>query len=427
MAEIILGCDKNNVSSDKKHQKTIASLLEKAGHTVKIMSVGPGALQNEMKKKTSKGKIAVFLVNGADLQTYKDAWYGMRPGGYYHTKYCYFGLQGYINQKTCTCEGAKKVKLKKAHDDHSSKSFTKDIVGMTTAEVMEKYKSRIAYACGSTVKELGENLVSVIGGGTNTSSSSSNSNQENYGSIKDALKDVLYGWDGDVECYLRDDTIHIRKIKSPDTATLELIEGKNVNLGSVSVTDVNPSTPNYVYCSFGKYDLSIKDDHLINRFGKISKKVTVPTSVKTLDKAKEFLQREWSKTKRDNGHSLECSTQGNTKWKNGWCRVYLPSFNINDYMYISKVSQDESGNGEWDCRLKLVDYPPGFGEPTTQQNKKSKSSDSKNSKTKSKSKTPEKAITDAAKKGFNSKTTTKKTIVAKKGTVKKKSIKGAST
>lgn len=419
MAEIILGCDLNRKSQDKKHQKEIAKILEKAGHTVKIMPVGPGALQDEMRKKTSKGKIAVFLVNGADLQTYKDAWYGMRPGGYYHTKYCYFGLQGYANKRTMTCHGAKTVKLHKAHDDNSKVSFTKDIVGMTTHEVMEKYKSRITYACGSTVEELGNNLVQVIGGGTNTTSNKSSSNQENYGTIKEALKDVLYGWDGEVECYIQDDTIHIHKIKSPTSAKLELIEGKNIILDSVSVTDVNPSNLNFVYCNFGDYELSIKDDNLIKRFGKISKKITMPKSIKTLSKAKDVLQMEWSKIKRDNGHVLECKVKGDTKWKTGWCRVYLPSFNINDYMYITKISQDESSSGEWECQLKLTDYPPGFGEPNTQNNNSKKSST--DSKTKNSKKTKsEKEVGNSSK---NSKTNTEKTMVAKKGTVKKKESK----
>ena len=45
-----------------------------------------------------------------------------------------------------------------------------------------------------------------------------------------------------------------------------------------------------------------------------------------------------------------------------WCRVYLPSFNIDDYMYIIKVSQEDD-DGNWVCSLALVDYPPSLGEP----------------------------------------------------------------
>ena len=364
MADIILGCDLNRPSADRQHQKIIANMFEKQGHTVKILAVGPGATQTEMRKKSSKGKIAIFLVNGACIGTYKDFWWGMHKG-YYHTKYCYFGLQGYAHKKTMTCSAAKTYKLPKAHDDRSSVSFTKELVGMTTHEVMEKYKEKIYYACGNSVEELGNNLLQVISGGNPTSSGSSGS--QNFGSIKEALTDVLYGWDGEVECYLRDDTVHIRKIKSPTTATLKLIEGENVYLDSVSVTDVNPSSINHISSDFKDYHLSISDDDRIERFGKISKKIVMGSGIKTLDKAKAFLQREWVKTKRDNGHVLECSVMGDAKWKNGWCRVYLPSFNIDDYMYITKVSQSDSSYG-WDCQLTLVDYPPGFGEPANQNN-----------------------------------------------------------
>lgn len=365
MANILLGCDKHSTSYDKKSQQVVKKILEKAGHTVEVLDVGPNFTQSAMSKKGSKGKIAIYMVNGVDLQTYKDFAQGIRQG-YYHVKYAYFGLQGYINSKTCTCNAAKTVKLKKAHDDASSDSYTKDLIGMTTAEVCEKYKNYIAYACGSSREELGNNLVKVIGGENNSSSS-----KDSGSSIKEALIDVLYGWDGEAECYIREDTVYIHKIPSPSTAKLSLIEGDNIDLGSVNVTDYNPSNINKLTCDFKDYTLTIQDDYLIKRFGTISSSVSVDKSIKKLSDAKEFLQREWNKIKRDNGHSLEVKTKGDSKWKQGlWCRVYLPSFNINDYMYITKVSQEDSG--QWDCNLTLVDYPPSFGEPSQTEQEDSK-------------------------------------------------------
>lgn len=373
LSTILLGCDHHSVSYDKQSQKTVADILEKAGHQVEILSVGPNHTQSAMGKKKNKGKVAIYMVNGADLQTYKDFAQGIKQG-YYHVKYAYFGLQGYINSKTCSCNGAKTAKLKKAHDDASSDSYTRDLWGMTTAEVCEKYKAQIAYACGSSREDLGENLVKVIGGSTNSSNNSSNSSSN----CKEALKDVLYNWDGEVECFLRDDTVHIRKIPSPHNATLSLIEGQNIDYDSVSVTDYNPSTVNYLTSSFDGYDLTIQDDYLIKRFGKISSSVSIDSEVTSLKDAKAFLQREWNKLKRDNGHSLEVKTAGDSKWKQGeWCRVYLPSFNIDDYMYIVKVSQDDSN--DWKCNLTLVDYPPGFGKPTNANNEEDSNSDGEES------------------------------------------------
>lgn len=356
MSSIILGCDKNKVSEDKKTQSIIKKILEKAGHTVTLADVGPGNSQKLMGKKKNKGKIIVFLVNGADLQTYKDFYTGMK-NGYYHTKYCYFGLQGWINKKTCTCEAAKTVKLKKASDDYSSKSFTSDIVGMTTAEVCEKYSDYIAYACGASAEELGNNLVKAMGGETN---STSNSNSAT--SIKEALRDVLSGWDGDVECFIRDDTVYVQKISDPSTAELSLIESKDIFYDSVTVTDVNPSTVNYLKVIYDNHIITVQDDSLIKRFGKISSTISAKNS-KTLKEAQSFARLEWAKLRRENGHKLECKVLGNSKWKVGkWCRVYLPSFNIDDYMYIIKVSQEDD-DGNWVCSLALVDYPPSLGEP----------------------------------------------------------------
>ena len=71
---------------------------------------------------------------------------------------------------------------------------------------------------------------------------------------------------------------------------------------------------------------------------------------------------------------MECKVLGNTKWKIGqWVRVYLPSFNIDDYMYLSKVSQDDS-DGDWVCNLTLVDYPPSLGEPEAKEESNDESS-----------------------------------------------------
>lgn len=365
MACILLGCDLQSKSYDQQSQKVVKRILEKAGHKVEVLSIGPNFTQIAMGKKSSKGKIAIYMVNGADIGTYKDFAQGIKQG-YYHVKHAYFGLQGYINKKTCSCEGAKSVKLSKAHDDnYSSKKYTSDVVGKTTAEVCEMYP-QIDYACGSSREELGNNLVKVIGG-----EASHNSSSENSSTIKEALKDVLYGWDGDAECFIKGDTVYIRKIKSPSTATLSLIEGDNIHADSVIITDVNPSTVNHLTCDFENTILTIKDDYLIKRFGKVSSSVKVDESIKSVDGVKEFLLREWAKIKRDNEHSLECEVKGDSKWQPGWAYVYLPSFNIEDYMYVSKISQDESANGDWGCKLTLVDYPPGFGEPVNKENDES--------------------------------------------------------
>ena len=355
MANIILGCDTNRVSEDKKTLNTISNKLKNAGHSVEVLSVGPNYVQSAMQKSRNKGKIAVFLVNGADLQTYKDFYQGITRG-YYYVKYAYFGLEGWISPSTCSCNGAKTAKLKKAHDDASSSSYTADIVGMTTDQVMKKYSSAINYACGSSVEELGNNLVKVMGGGTSSSGS-----EDSASTIKEAMREVLSEWDGDVTCYVREDTVYIHKIPDPTSAEITLAEGRDIIHESVKIKDVNPGTINHLTVTVNGTEYTFRDEKLIERFGEVKGTVSIDDN-KGID-GSTLANTEWVKIKRDNGHSVECKVFGDCKLKVGqWIRLYLPSFDIDDFMFLSKVSQDDD-DGNWLGNCTFVDYPPSLGEP----------------------------------------------------------------
>lgn len=65
---------------------------------------------------------------------------------------------------------------------------------------------------------------------------------------------------------------------------------------------------------------------------------------------------------RKSGHQIECKVIGNKRFEVGeWCRVYLPTFREDCIMFISKVSNESSADGEWLTSLTLVDYPPSLG------------------------------------------------------------------
>lgn len=166
--DIIMGCDSNNISEDRVTLQKMAKILRDAGHTVKTVPVGPSPLQNACKSSSASGKVAVFIVNGADLQTYKDFHDGISRG-YYHVSHCYFALEGWISKDTCTCSGATTAKLNWVADGVAPRSYVAELIGMTTAEVMQKYPE-CDYACGSSFEELSQNLVSVLGGQVNSSS-----------------------------------------------------------------------------------------------------------------------------------------------------------------------------------------------------------------------------------------------------------------
>ena len=75
-----------------------------------------------------------------------------------------------------------------------------------------------------------------------------------------------------------------------------------------------------------------------------------------------FALKQVGKARRKDGHKVECKVIGNKRFEVGeWCRVYLPSFNEDSIMFISKVSHDSSADNEWITSLTLVDYPPSLG------------------------------------------------------------------
>jgi hypothetical protein len=89
---------------------------------------------------------------------------------------------------------------------------------------------------------------------------------------------------------------------------------------------------------------------------------TVEKPITTYSEALKFGKLEVAKSKRDNGHSVECKVIGSNKWKPGkWVLVQLPSYDINDYMYLTKTDHSQSASDEWLTGVTLQDYPPSFG------------------------------------------------------------------
>ena len=186
-------------------------------------------------------------------------------------------------------------------------------------------------------------------------------------------------WDGDVEIRLEEDTVYVNKIPDPTTAKITIDEFNNAFYDSITVTDINSETTNKLVLKFKDYELTIKDDTLIKRFGEKKDTCKVTDDVKTLKDAKAFLNREWNKIRRDDGRQVELKVNGDPKWKTGmWVRVYLPSYFIDDYMYISKCSNDEDVGYIWNIIITLVDYPHRFGayvEETTEDTESTETTD----------------------------------------------------
>lgn len=404
MSYVVIGCDNNN-GKDHDFQNTVAKALEKQGHTVEKYPIGPNFASYAYSGK-SKGKIGVFIIAPA-LTALCDFY-----DGNINFKYSYFGIRGDVDSGMTNQNQFETVPIHKdKHGDCGSPSCN-PFNGKTYTYINNVTKSKCQAVFGATPEEMAENLIKAMGGETSNSDKGSSAS-----SIKEALKEVISAWDGDIECFVREDTVYVQKIADPTTSKLSIIEFQDVVYDSISITDINPQTPNILNINYKGIAYEIKDEDLIERFGENVKTISIndkdienkikeaknnikkyealklkykknskeykrieeyiKNNADKTDKNKilqEYIEREWKKLQRDNGRTLELEVKGNSKWKGGqWVRVYLPSFNIDDYMYISKMSQDDSE--EWTCNLTLVDYPPSLGKPTK---KDTKSTDNSN-------------------------------------------------
>ena len=350
MATVVLGCDHNN-SADSKWQNTVASALEKAGNTVEKLSIGPNAFASYSYSGKAKGKIGVFLL-AAGLTSICDLYDGNT-----NFKYAYFGIRGDIGNGISSQND---FDTKGIHKDHHGDCISKScnsFDGKTYPQINKITKAKCAAVYGGTPEEMGQNIIKAMGGETSSSGTSTGS------SIKNAIQEVLYEWNGDVECYLRNDTIYINKIRDPTSAKLQLVEDVNVFMDGISITDIDPNTPNKLIVKWKNNTFTIKDDARINRFGEVSK--TITSTNKSEKDAVDFAYYEWNKLLKDSGRKLECKVDGGPEWRIGqWVRVYIPSFNLNGYMYLTKVSHDD--NLKWKTNLTLEDWPPDLGTKPTE-------------------------------------------------------------
>lgn len=366
MTSYCVGCD-NIVGGESGLIHKVAQVLEKAGNQCEELSVGPNFVQSKGLSNGSKGKVAVFIVGGSDIGTYVDFKLGLE-NGYYNYKFIWFAFASWTatTDKWITENGLKKTGLVRAHDDNFSKqSDIAPYLGKSADNFFQKNKTIMNYVYGQSPEELAKK---ILGGGS--SSDEKDSGTSTATSIKESLKKAVSGWDGDVEIRLLDDTVYVNKIPDPTKTKLILNEFENVQYDSVTVTDINPQTTNKLTLHYQDYDLTLSDETLIKRFGEIQLEIEPDDTVKDYDTAVAFIQRTWNKIRRDDGRQVELKIQGDMAFRVGqWVRVFLPSFYIDDYMYIIRMSNDEDGTNNWSTGLTLVDYPPSFGSPQVEPEK----------------------------------------------------------
>ena len=358
MATVVIGCDRNN-GSDSKWQNTVANALKKAGHTVEKLSITSNAFADYSYQSKAKGKIGVYIIADG-IFSIADLTFGSTK-----FKYGYFIIRGDLGRSKMNSWSD--FKNNPIGRDPDCTSICNKIAGKTYSQMNEICKSKCQITFGKTAKEGADNLIKLMGG---KSSSSSSSKSSSVSSIKTCLQELLYPWNGEVYCFLRaDDTINIGRIPGPTKTRLSLVEGENVHLEGISLTDIDPKAPNKLVVNWGNKQFVLKDESRIKRFGE--KKKSISTNLKSESSVIDFAYKQFQKMLRNGGRVLECKVDGSPDWHIGnWVRVYIPSLELNGYMYITKTAHDD--NGEWDTSLTLKDYPPDLGTKPSQTNKDSK-------------------------------------------------------
>ena len=396
---VVLGCDSNGVN-DQAFMNAVQSKLESAGYTVEPLGIAPGPFADYSYSSSAQGKYGVYLMADSivSIADYSGATGGANSSGN-SFKMGVFGIRTDVITKL-QGDGWNKYPIR---PDGDCTSVCNKIANKTYPEIAEICKQDTRIVHGSRGEEMGDAVVEALGGKVEENEGGSAS------TIKDAIKEVMSAWDGEVEAFVRDMKMYIHKIKLPEQdCNLILSEGLNIESNSISVKDYCPNNTNKLVVHWnGGDDIIIQDNKRIERFGEKVKEVDAIKRVltngenkesssnstdekeestdkgyeevpaETYEEALEYARLEWNRCKREDCHEIELSTTGGSEWQHGrWVRVYIPSFEIDGYYYISRLSENMSN--EWKTSVTLVDYPPSFGEPkeeTTEESEEEESED----------------------------------------------------
>lgn len=382
-------CADNIDGKENTYINALCDAVKKKGHEAINGGVGPNTVQSHGLSSGASGQIGVFIVGGSDAGMYVDFRDGLKRGYYkYKMMWVVFASNTATTDKWITCNGLANTPLVRAWDDNYSGSSIES-VGQTAKAYFDANSQYIKYACGKLGCTFDDVINNFLAGGGMGSDEDGDSGAS---TIKEAIKEVMSAWDGEVEAYVRDFKMYIHKIKLPEqVCNLVLSEGLNIESKSINIKDYCPNNPNKLIVHWNGDDIIIQDNNRIERFGEkvkeldAVKRVLTTSATKkdssdeetttstdkgyeevpaeTYEEALEFARLEWNRCKREDCHEIELSTAGGAEWQEGlWVRVYIPSFDIDGYYYISRVSENMSPT-EWRASLTLVDYPPSFGEP----------------------------------------------------------------
>ena len=400
-----IGSDRIN-GKEQNYINQAIEAIQNSGHEILNLGVHPNSVQSHGLKNDSNGQIGVMIVGGFGLGTPMDFHTGVSHG-YYHYSHVYVIGSSEFNGNTLIGSSGMNTQVNRCEPGMNA-SQCNQYKGLTPTQFNEKYNGCTVIYCD----HFNEGLQTLLG-----NTSSTEEEQGGGGTFKEAIKDLIKVWDGQVEAWLNGSVMNIRHIHKPEeeepvsriqvtvdngetkpyksTVTDHNIlrepeiwasEGVNIVDGSLSMTDYNPDNVNKLIVHYNSPDgkshsISFVDQVLLERFGEVSSSVAaeytfhpgeredeedeendVKFPILNHDEALEFGYAEWFKLQRSNGHKVECKVIGSNLWRVGrWCKIYLPVFGEYCDMYVNRVNHSLD-DGVWLTSVECLPAPACFKE-----------------------------------------------------------------
>lgn len=336
-----------------------ASILEKAGHTVHKCGVGPSVTPAYVKSHTVDWMVQI--AGGMCIGANCDYVYGIKQG-YYHAKKCCVPV---MYKHFTTLDPYTYVPDKGAWDDNFSKnipySFFSQFLNQTFPETYKKFSQYfLPFSAGKTAQEM---MSKMLGG----QSSESNTTSTGGGGTTalDLIKQVVSDWDEyGVRIGLEGGKVIIGRATTRPVYDKEsyhvnapIIREDVVINDTLTFTDWNPSTTNYVYNN----KTAMGHEELVKRFGKRDKQVPNNTSKSSSDET--WITDMMNVAQRDSGRVVELSILPDPcVYCNSYVYLSLGSVGLYGFYYVQRLSLSD----EHTMQLTLERAPPSRYQEKTQ-------------------------------------------------------------
>lgn len=344
---IIVGTDNNyGVTVDRECANAFISKVEAAGHKCTYVGRGPNVVQAYA--QTHECDIMVQIAAGKCLGTFADFVNGCRGTNYKAEK---FSIPYWKNE-----ESVMTWKAHRSSDDNFSWGMDlSNYIGKTLPTLYEEYKDVAIFSHGNTGEEMANMFLKNLGGGGTSDSNSTNSGGGS--TALDLIKQVVSDWDDyGVTIALEGAKVKIGRAttrpvydKESYQVNAPIIKEDVVVNDTLTFTDWNPSTTNWVYNKKGAFEI----EGLVKRFGKKQKQVPENTS-KTCSE-ETWLEDMMTVSNRDSGRVVELTILPDPcVYVNSYVYLSLGSVGLYGFYFVHRLSLTD----EQSMQLTLERAPP---------------------------------------------------------------------